>query len=95
VAISISDNGVGIPANEITRALTPFAQAAHTRLLTKEGTGLGLPLSKRLMELHGGQLELQSDVGIGTRVTLTFPSERCRRPAGWPNPSLCEAAASA
>ena len=95
VAVSVSDNGIGIPANEIPKVLTPFAQAAHTRLMTDEGTGLGLPLSKRLMELHGGRLELRSDVGVGTSVTIGFPAERCRRAAPWPVHTLCEATASA
>lgn len=95
VAISVSDNGVGIPASEISKVLTPFAQAAHTRLMTNDGTGLGLPLSKRLMELHGGELTLQSDVGVGTCVTVTFPAERCQRATGWPRLALQEAQANA
>ncbi|MGE5478738.1 MAG: sensor histidine kinase [Bacteroidales bacterium] len=95
VAISVSDNGVGIPAAEIAKVLTPFAQAAHTRLMTNDGTGLGLPLSKRLMELHGGTLRLQSDVGVGTCVTITFPAERCQRAADWSGMPLREARATA
>ncbi|HLO78542.1 MAG TPA: HAMP domain-containing sensor histidine kinase [Magnetospirillum sp.] len=94
VNLSVSDNGVGIPANEIAKVLTPFAQAAHTRLINNEGTGLGLPLAKRLMELHGGRLELSSDVGVGTRVTVTFPPERCLRPPTVAPTTLCEAAAT-
>jgi hypothetical protein len=41
-----------------------------------EGTGLGLPLSKKLVELHGGRLELESEVGVGTKVTVAFPADR-------------------
>lgn len=89
VVMSVTDNGVGIPAREIPRVLTPFVQAAHTRLMTDEGTGLGLPLSKKLMELHGGTLDLHSGVGVGTQVTLTLPAERCRPATAWSVPATC------
>ncbi|CAA7613575.1 HAMP domain-containing sensor histidine kinase [Magnetospirillum sp. UT-4] len=79
VAIDVADTGIGIPVHEIPRVMTPFLQAAHTHVLTDEGTGLGLPLAKRLMELHGGGLHLTSEVGVGTTVTVTFPSGRCPR----------------
>ncbi len=46
-----------------------------------EGTGLGLPLTKSLTELHGGSLDLQSEVGVGTTVTVRFPAERVVGPA--------------
>lgn len=96
-AISVTDNGIGIPAHEIPKVLTPFVQAAHTRLMNNEGTGLGLPLSKKLMELHGGHLDLRSEPEIGTSVTITFPAERCRRDSDrWQHPAAyCEAPASA
>ena len=58
------------------RALERFGQLDSSLSRKYEGTGLGLPLSKRLMELHGGRLEIESVVGIGTTVTATFPGER-------------------
>ncbi|MBC7953674.1 MAG: HAMP domain-containing histidine kinase [Rhodospirillaceae bacterium] len=87
VAITVSDTGVGIPAHEIPRVLTPFLQAAHTHVMSDQGTGLGLPLAKKLMELHGGALTLDSTPGAGTRVTVTFPAERCTTTKPWAN--LC------
>jgi len=73
VRVIVSDTGVGIPEDDIERVLEPFGQADLNVQLTQEGTGLGLPLSRKLMELHGGSLELESRVGEGTTVTLTFP----------------------
>ncbi|MEW5727419.1 MAG: ATP-binding protein, partial [Pseudomonadota bacterium] len=61
--------------------------------LSKEGTGLGLPLAKRLMEMHGGWLMLDSDPGRGTTVSVGFPPIRCRpEPAVEPR-AVLEAAA--
>ncbi|MGE5506180.1 MAG: sensor histidine kinase [Actinomycetota bacterium] len=77
VAIVVEDTGVGIPVDEIPKVLTPFQQAAHTHLMTAEGTGLGLPLAKRLIEMHGGQLVVESEVGKGTRITARLPASRC------------------
>ena len=72
--ISISDNGVGMSARDIEIALEPFGQVdADTRTEIK-GTGLGLPLTKALIELHGGSLALESTRGGGTTVTLRFPT---------------------
>jgi len=68
--------GLGIAPGDIPRALERFGQV-DTRLARKyEGTGLGLPLSKRLAELHGGTLELESELGHGTTVTVKFPAHR-------------------
>lgn len=93
VAITVTDTGVGIPAHEIPRVLTPFLQAAHTHVMSDEGTGLGLPLAKKLMELHGGALILNSIPGVGTRVTVTFPAARCSTVKTWS--SLCAVPVSA
>jgi signal transduction histidine kinase len=60
--------------------LAPFQQIDSGLNREHEGTGLGLPLSKSLVELHGGYLDLQSDVGVGTTVTVRFPAERIVRP---------------
>jgi signal transduction histidine kinase len=54
----------------------PFVQVGDLYSRPQEGSGLGLPLSKRLMELHGGTLELASAPGCGTTVTILFPASR-------------------
>jgi signal transduction histidine kinase len=56
--------------------LKPFEQVESPLSRSHEGTGLGLPLVKAIIEAHGGNLELRSAVGAGTEVTLTFPPER-------------------
>jgi PAS domain S-box-containing protein len=72
----IADTGIGIPLEDIPRALTRFAQIESQLNRRYEGTGLGLPLAKSLVELHGGSLDLESEVGVGTTVTVRFPDER-------------------
>jgi PAS domain S-box-containing protein len=83
--LQVADTGVGIALEDIPKALTPFGQV-DSRLDRKyEGTGLGLPLTKSLVEKHGGSLELQSEVGVGTTVTVRLPKERAvETPAGGP-----------
>ncbi len=72
----VKDSGIGMTADEILIALEPFRQI-DSRLSRKyEGTGLGLPLTKHLVELHGGRLEIVSTPGVGTAVTLRFPASR-------------------
>lgn len=74
--LSVEDEGCGIPANKIQAVLEPFGQA-HDPLHSKgQGTGLGLPLAKTMVELHGGHLHLVSKEGEGTCVSLDFPRER-------------------
>jgi PAS domain S-box-containing protein len=75
-AIQIIDTGIGIAPEDIPRALTPFQQIDSGLNGKNQGTGLGLPLSKILVELHGGSLDIKSEVGIGTTVTVRFPAER-------------------
>ncbi len=62
--------------NDIPKALSRFGQIDSALGRKYEGTGLGLPLTKSLAELHGGALDLQSEVGIGTTVTVRFPARR-------------------
>ena len=80
VAICVADTGIGIHASDLDKALSYFGQVHSGTTREYEGAGIGLPLSKRMMELHGGTLELQSDVGQGTVVTATLPA-RCMIPA--------------
>ncbi len=76
IAIQVVDTGIGIAPDDIPRALEPFGQVRRRAELTHEGTGLGLPLSKKFMELHGGTLELLSEPNKGTTVIISFPAER-------------------
>ena len=67
--------GIGIESHDLTKAMEPFSQL-DSRLARKyEGTGLGLPLTKALVELHGGTLELDSTLGVGTVATVRLPPE--------------------
>lgn len=59
---------------DIPRAMLPFGQTESSR--SKEGTGLGLPMVKRMAELHGGGLRIESALGKGTTATILFPAER-------------------
>ncbi|MFS2014561.1 response regulator [Azospirillum sp. CT11-132] len=74
--IRVIDTGLGIPAEDIDRVLEPFARAGNAASREAEGTGLGLPLTKRLVELHGGTLALRSTLGVGTTVTVRLPASR-------------------
>lgn len=72
----IQDNGIGIAPDDIPKALARFGQVDGSLNRLYEGTGLGLPLSKLLTEMHGGYLDLQSELGVGTTVTVRFPATR-------------------
>lgn len=72
----VTDTGVGIALDDIAEVLTPFRQVDSFVARENEGTGLGLPLAKALVEQHGGSLDLQSEPGVGTTITLRFPATR-------------------
>jgi signal transduction histidine kinase len=76
--LTVSDTGIGIAAEDLGKALAPFSQVDSSHSRNHEGTGLGLPISRALAELHGGTLDIGSEPGAGTRVTIRFPSERLR-----------------
>ena len=76
LALSVADTGVGIAPEDIDKAMIPFAQVDNPLAWRQKGTGLGLLLVARLVELHGGSLDLESEVGVGTTATVLFPSER-------------------
>jgi len=76
IAVAISDTGIGIAQHDIAQALERFGQV-DARLSRKyEGAGLGLPLSRQLMALHGGRLAIDSEENVGTTVTIVFPAAR-------------------
>jgi len=74
--VAVADTGVGMAPHEIKVALTPFGQVSNALSRKHTGTGLGLPLAKAMMELHGGALRIASAPGQGTTVSLHFPPER-------------------
>ncbi|MFS2013438.1 PAS domain S-box protein [Azospirillum sp. CT11-132] len=81
--LEVRDNGVGIPEQDLGRVLLAYARVASPENRQTEGAGLGLPLTRRLVELHGGTLTLASRVGQGTTVTIHFPPARAA-PEGAP-----------
>ncbi len=74
VEISVTDTGVGMSAHDIEIALIPFGQVDSSLNRQQTGTGLGLPLSRALAELHGGRLDVESAPGHGTTVRVSLPS---------------------
>ncbi len=78
--IAVLDEGCGIPVDKLKLVLEPFAQVNDPKYFKGQGTGLGLPLAKAMVELHDGHLTLESDEGKGTRVYLDFPAERTITP---------------
>jgi PAS domain S-box-containing protein len=74
--IRIEDTGIGIASADIPKALSPFGQIDSALSRRHTGTGLGLPLTKRLVEAHGARLEIQSDLGAGTVAIIEFPASR-------------------
>jgi signal transduction histidine kinase len=76
MVLSVADTGIGIAAKDITLVLAPFGQVANAMSRQHTGTGLGLPLTKALVELHGGEMSLDSTPGVGTTVRCRFPARR-------------------
>ena len=74
--MSVKDNGPGIPEDEIPIVLASFGQGTNAIKSAEQGTGLGLPIAKNLIDLHGGTFTLRSKLRFGTEVVVTFPAER-------------------
>jgi len=79
--VSFTDTGIGLDGDEIKKALSPFGQVNSDHNRSGSGTGLGLTLVDALLKLHGGELDLFSQKGIGTTVTVVFPQARLVRAA--------------
>ena len=75
-AVIVKDSGIGMSDQDIEKALTPFGQVENKLTATHNGTGLGLPLAKAMLELHGGVLAITSKPHQGTTITLHFPADR-------------------
>jgi PAS domain S-box-containing protein len=79
LVIAIADTGIGIAPTDIARVMEPFGQVDNVINRKFRGTGLGLPLTKGLVELHGGSFAIESTPGVGTSVTIRLPSRRLQR----------------
>jgi len=77
-SLIVEDTGIGIEPEAIEKMLLPFERAQSRATLAQEGTGIGLPLSKMIVERHGGTLRLVSEVGRGTTVIVKLPPSRLR-----------------
>jgi two-component system cell cycle sensor histidine kinase PleC len=89
--ISVKDSGPGIPEEEIPIVLASFGQGSNSIKSAEQGAGLGLPIAKSLVDLHGGTFTLKSKLCIGTEVVITFPPERVMSalaPLDEPSPSI-------
>src|SRR5690606_11889026 len=73
LVVTVKDTGIGIADEDQEHVMEAFRQSGNPLDPETEGTGLGLPLTKRLVELHNGSLELRSAIGVGTTVTVRFP----------------------
>ena len=78
LVLSVRDSGVGMAKSDIPKAIQRFSQVDNSHTRKYQGAGLGLSLTKALVELHGGTLELDSEPGLGTVVSLRFPASRLR-----------------
>jgi PAS domain S-box-containing protein len=76
LTFTVKDTGIGIAREDFEKIFQPFGQADSSLARKFEGTGLGLPLTRGLVELHGGAIELESEIGIGTTLRVTLPGNR-------------------
>lgn len=76
ILVSVKDNGIGIPSDRLDKVLNPFEQINEDLQVNEIGTGLGLPIVKQLVDLHGGSFSLKSKMHEGTIATFILPSER-------------------
>ncbi|MDH5410252.1 MAG: ATP-binding protein [Alphaproteobacteria bacterium] len=80
IVLTVEDDGEGMTAEDVERVISPFVRLSNPMVRAHDGTGLGLPLVKALVELHGGQFTLTSEIGKGTIGTAIFPKSRVIQP---------------
>jgi two-component system cell cycle sensor histidine kinase PleC len=78
IALGVRDTGVGIAKKDLALVFQKFGQGRHDVVTADQGTGLGLPIVRGLVEAHGGSIALESEVGAGTTITARFPASRAR-----------------
>jgi len=89
--LSIEDSGSGIPKEDLERILKPFEQSTRNEInVANEGVGLGLAITQRLVELHGGSLAVQSELGKGSTFKVSLPLEAPTGTEGWWRPDASE-----
>jgi two-component system cell cycle sensor histidine kinase PleC len=81
--LQVRDTGIGIAPKDISKVMQPFGQVDSALSRKYEGTGLGLPLSKKFIEAMGGKFDIESELGVGTTITITVP----KTPKNWQNDS--------
>ena len=79
ISFVVKDTGIGIRPDDIPKIMSVFGQADGSFARNYDGAGLGLPMARSLMELHGGELKIESALGVGTTIQLRFPSTRTIR----------------
>ncbi len=82
VHIEVHDTGAGIPPEQLPRIFDKFYQADNQRAATAGGSGLGLAIAKQIVEAHGGTIQCDSTVGVGTTFSITLPTQATRRTTG-------------
>ncbi|WP_159104315.1 ATP-binding protein [Sneathiella glossodoripedis] len=78
-SLFVRDNGIGIEEHELEMVMKPFVRTLNSQTRSIEGTGLGLPLSKSIIELHGGELLIESQIDHGTCVEIRIPKTLCKK----------------
>jgi len=86
--VAVTDTGIGIDSEDLKRLARPFEQVEGQHSKTTQGTGLGLALTKSLIELHGGTLSIESEPGRGTTVSFDLPINRPGRPVKTETPQI-------
>jgi two-component system phosphate regulon sensor histidine kinase PhoR len=73
IELSVTDQGVGIPAADLDRVFQPYTRVEHPNVAQVAGTGLGLPIVRQIVELHGGQVWVESELGKGSTFHVRLP----------------------
>ncbi len=90
VGVLVRDTGIGMTDEEISVATKPFAQVDGSRARWREGAGLGLPIAKALIELHGGRIDIRSKKDVGTEIAIAFPPRHSVQPVNPDEPMVAQ-----